>query len=126
MIGGGCIRVIAYAQLGNNFTFELATPSGLMTRGLYKYVQHPGYTGGLICTLGVLLIFGRFDGGIGCFVPTGWVPFVTAVHFVMLSSVMIVIFRLRVAEEEDMLEKTFGEDWREYHRRTKRFLPGVV
>ena len=55
-----------------------------------------------------------------------WTAYLTAVHFIVVSSVMIVIFRVRVAEEEDMLERVFEEKWREYHRRTKRFLPGII
>jgi protein-S-isoprenylcysteine O-methyltransferase Ste14 len=32
----------------------------------------------------------------------------------------------RVRNEEYMLKKTFGTEWEDYHRRTKRFLPGVI
>jgi hypothetical protein len=39
---GGAIRVLAYEQLGKNFTYQLATPSGLVTGGLYKYVRQYG------------------------------------------------------------------------------------
>lgn len=32
----------------------------------------------------------------------------------------------RTRNEEAMLRRTFGTEWDEYHRRTKRFLPGVI
>ena len=38
------IRILAFHQLGANFTFHLAKPRGLVTTGLYAYVQHPSYT----------------------------------------------------------------------------------
>jgi protein-S-isoprenylcysteine O-methyltransferase Ste14 len=33
------IRLLAFKQLGPNFTFKLARPNKLVTTGLYKYVQ---------------------------------------------------------------------------------------
>ena len=32
---------------------------------------------------------------------------------------------IRVRDEEAMLEREFGQKWREWHGRTKRFVPGV-
>ncbi|KAM3547281.1 hypothetical protein ARSEF4850_010117, partial [Beauveria asiatica] len=39
------LRLGALHGLGRNFTFGLAKPSGLVTDGIYKYIQHPSYTG---------------------------------------------------------------------------------
>ena len=33
---------------------------------------------------------------------------------------------VRVKDEEAMLKGEFGREWEEYHRRTARFIPGVV
>jgi protein-S-isoprenylcysteine O-methyltransferase Ste14 len=30
----------------------------------------------------------------------------------------------RVHEEEAMMKETFGKEWEEWHKRTKRFIPG--
>jgi uncharacterized membrane protein len=46
---GGVIRVLAYEQLGKNFTYQLATPSGLVTGGLYKYVRQYEVSGVAPC-----------------------------------------------------------------------------
>jgi protein-S-isoprenylcysteine O-methyltransferase Ste14 len=31
----------------------------------------------------------------------------------------------RVKDEEAMLKREFGREWEEYHRKTKRFIPGI-
>jgi protein-S-isoprenylcysteine O-methyltransferase Ste14 len=31
----------------------------------------------------------------------------------------------RVREEEEMLKKTFGKEWEEWHGRTARLIPGI-
>ncbi len=38
-IMGAILRMTAYAQLGSDFTYQLARPSGLVTDGVYKYVS---------------------------------------------------------------------------------------
>jgi protein-S-isoprenylcysteine O-methyltransferase Ste14 len=88
-------------------------------------MQHPGYTGGLACTLGILLLFGRFDGGIGCYVPAYWRTLATVLHITFVATVMISIVIVRVSEEEAMLRRTFGDEWESYHRNTRRFVPGL-
>lgn len=31
-----------------------------------------------------------------------------------------------MSEEEGMLEKASGMEWKEYNRSTKRFIPGII
>ena len=38
-VTGGALRMVAYAQLGPDFTYQLAKPSGLVTGCLYRYVR---------------------------------------------------------------------------------------
>lgn len=42
------ICLVSYASLGKNFTFGLAVPDRLITDGIYRYLQHPSYTGSLV------------------------------------------------------------------------------
>lgn len=34
--------------------------------------------------------------------------------------------RTRVRDEEAMLKRTFGKKWEDWHKKTKRFIPGVL
>ncbi len=36
------------------------------------------------------------------------------------------VLAIRVRDEEALLKTTFGTEWEEYHRRTKRFIPGLI
>lgn len=37
----------------------------------------------------------------------------------------IAVCAARVRDEEDMLRDQFGKEWEEWHRETKRFVPGI-
>ncbi|KAF4337994.1 prenyl cysteine carboxyl methyltransferase [Fusarium beomiforme] len=126
---GGPLRLTAFAQLGSNFTFQLGPPDTLMTEGMYRYVQHPGYTGQILVLIVNLALFLRWDGAFGCWLPhdmrmalNGWgLP-------ISVVLVLGIIRRLlmRVRDEEKMLKETFGEKWVAWHRVTKRFVPGII
>ena len=50
--------------LGKNFTFGLVKPHGLLTNGIYAYIQHPRYSGlSLICVASFCL-FLRLEGAV--------------------------------------------------------------
>jgi protein-S-isoprenylcysteine O-methyltransferase Ste14 len=78
----------------------------LATRGPFRLVRHPIYTGCDLLALGMAL----------------WIP----TPVVWLGFLLIAIGSdLRARAEEALLEKTFGRIYREYCSRTRRFLPGV-
>jgi protein-S-isoprenylcysteine O-methyltransferase Ste14 len=120
------IRLLAYRNLGTNFTFKLAKPNQLITTGVYRYVQHPSYTALLLVMTAMFYFTVRRDGICACLLPLwaleikGWsvLPWV-------LSAVASVVLRLRVRDEERMMKETFGKEWDVWHRRTKRFIPGI-
>lgn len=66
---GAPLRLAAYGALGRNFTFHLQKPSELNTRGLYRYMQHPSYTGNVLVRGGCFVVFLRWDGVMGCWMP---------------------------------------------------------
>jgi hypothetical protein len=33
---------------------------------------------------------------------------------------------VRIREEQEVLQKEFGNEWEDYHRATNRFLPGIL
>lgn len=127
---GAYVRLAAYGGLGRNFTFHLSNPDRLITDGVYRYLQHPSYTGAALVTMGMAGLLTRWDtaaggcwmqpstlqalDGYGFIFPLGWAIFL----FVVLGT--------RVQKEEAMLKEQFGKEWEEWHRSTKRFIPGVV
>ncbi|PBP16127.1 isoprenylcysteine carboxyl methyltransferase [Diplocarpon rosae] len=120
------IRLLAFAQLGKNFTFKLAKPQQLVTGGLYAYVQHPSYTTLAIVALSNWRMFERADGVIGCWMSAELVQSVWwDVAGCGLVAVAFWILSLRVMDEEKMLKSTFGKDWEIWHQKTKRFVPGA-
>jgi protein-S-isoprenylcysteine O-methyltransferase Ste14 len=121
------IRLLAFRQLGPNFTFRLAAPKKLITTGMYAYVQHPSYTTNFVVIFTNGILFERVDGVVGCWLSAGVVgsPWWRVVGWGFVA-VGVRLAWMRVVDEERMLRETFGEEWEVWHRRTKRFIPLVI
>lgn len=125
---GAPIRLSAFTNLGKNFTFGLAKPSRLVTTGVYGYVQHPSYTGMALVAVPSFLTFMRLDGALACFIPPRHWPAVQAwTSAVYAGAVLLMVHQTttRVRQEEAMLKEVFGKEWEEWHKNTKRFIPGL-
>ncbi|KAH9843321.1 protein-S-isoprenylcysteine O-methyltransferase [Teratosphaeria destructans] len=123
------LRLIPYGTLGKNFTFRLAEPDRLTTTGIYRYVQHPSYTGLLALSLSSLALFSRPDGVLACWVPPRTYEYVPWCVSCLLPAGVISLLaaiRTRVREEEQMLRGKFGREWEEWHARTARFIPWII
>ena len=84
------------------FDFEKTTE--LVTSGLFRYIRHPMYTS-LLCLI--------------------WGFFFRAPHMSLLIVALVgslACYLAAVIEEQENLE-FFGEQYREYMRRSKRFIP---
>ncbi|KAJ6113389.1 hypothetical protein N7523_006706 [Penicillium sp. IBT 18751x] len=125
---GAFVRLSAYDGLGKNFTFHLAAPDQLVTSGVYRWMQHPSYTGQFLVYLGCMGLFLRWDGVAGCHIGKdildSWVGYGVPVEVMIVVSSLTII-GLRVRDEEAMLRQEFGEKWENWHRMTPRFVPGV-
>ena len=77
----------------------------LVQDGPYRFIRHPGYTGFLLMGLGIAL-------GYSSLIGLGAVP------LLLLPGLY---YRLRV--EERLLEGQFGEEYRQYERKTGRLVP---
>jgi protein-S-isoprenylcysteine O-methyltransferase Ste14 len=128
---GSYIRFQAYAQLGTNFTYRIAKPDQLVTTGFYAYVRHPSYTGLLMVLLAMYSLFLRQRGLVSC-----WAPLVDEkmvidemhaflVPVIGFSCAIYLFMVRRVREEEILMEREFGERWREYKEGTKKFIPWI-
>ncbi len=109
LIFGLAVRTVAIVTLGRAFSTNVATRAGqgLERRGLYALVRHPSY-------LGLELIFLAF-----ALHTRTWVCFAV----VLVPPTLALLYRIHV--EETALRMTFGADYEEYRRTTKRLIPGI-
>ena len=79
----------------------------LVKKGVYRYIRHPQYTGLLLLSFGMMI---------------EWVT----LPLLILYPIMIGMYvRLAKKEEQDMLLE-FGDEYREYMKETKMFLPFIL
>jgi len=102
---GYIIRVISIRTLKNKLSWRIFTPSNLVMKGIYKYIRHPMYLGGLIMGLGIFLFF------------TNWRI------SICLSYLQFMYYMDRIDREEQLLINAFGPVAWDYISRTKRFVP---
>lgn len=82
-------------------------PDRIVDEGPYRWVRNPMYLGHLVFFAGIALVLGS------------WIAAaVLAFH--------VVWFDRRVREDESRLAQLFGEPYRDYCRRVKRWIPGIV
>ena len=79
----------------------------LATSGPYHYIRHPIYMSVYLICIGFGFLF------------FAWLWFLVMVVFIPL-------WWLESKEEEKEVLKKFGEEYSDYHKRTKMFIPGVV
>jgi protein-S-isoprenylcysteine O-methyltransferase Ste14 len=98
-----------HRDLGHNWSvsLDLRERHTLVTTGIYATVRHPMYAGFWLMALAQALLLPNWIAG-----PAGLVGFG-------------VLFFGRVYREEQMMIGAFGEEYRNYMRRTARVLPWV-
>lgn len=106
---GLAIRWTAIVSLGKSFSVNVAihATQRLYTRGLFRWVRHPSYTGMVVIFLAVGLDTRNWLG--------------LAVIFVF--PVAALLYRMHV--EEAALTGAFGAEYVAYSARTKRLIPGI-
>jgi protein-S-isoprenylcysteine O-methyltransferase Ste14 len=109
MLGGLVLRWYAVGVLGTAFTVTVGTQSGqgVVTRGPYRWVRHPCYTGRLLTILGVLLC-------------------TTNVVGLLAFALPLAGYAYRIPVEERALVDGLGDEYRAYMRRTRRLIPFVL
>lgn len=95
-----------FSSIGNNISPVQATRQNhrLITSGPYRYIRHPLYTFGTLLIVAIVLMTGLWWLAVGALVP-----------------IAILLFRTPI--EEARLVETFGDEYREYMKRTGRFFP---
>lgn len=110
IISGGSLIIMFESKkyLGVQFSGDvrLIENHSLLTGGFYKFIRHPRYLGHIAFMTGFSLLFNV------------WAGFI-------LTFIMLLILLWRINEEEKMLADEFGEEWKEYHAKTKKIIPFV-
>ena len=78
--------------------------SALLTGGVFRISRHPMYLGMTAVLLGGALLFG------------GMIPLLPAILFSFLMESRF------IGAEERMMEESFGEEWRAYTAKTRRWV----
>jgi protein-S-isoprenylcysteine O-methyltransferase Ste14 len=110
MVAGSLLRRHCFRMLGQSFTAVVVVTAGqtVVERGAYRWVRHPSYTAGALMLTGQILALGNW----------------AAVALIVCAVLSAYAYRVRV--EERALVEVLGEPYREYMRRTKRFVPMIL
>jgi protein-S-isoprenylcysteine O-methyltransferase Ste14 len=76
----------------------------LITHGLYRYIRHPRYLGGVLLGVGISLLY------------RSWIGLLGSAAFIML-----ILFRIR--DEEAFMHAEFGQAWEVYCESSWRLIP---
>ena len=100
---------LSHRTIGINYTPTLKTRENhyLVAQGVYRWVRHPMYTSFFALLAACLLLSANWLIGV-------------------LGLVYSLLIVERVGHEERMLLDVFDDDYRQYMRRTGRFLPRLV
>jgi protein-S-isoprenylcysteine O-methyltransferase Ste14 len=99
----------SHADLGQNWSVSLELREGhqLVTRGVYRHIRHPMYAS--------IWLWGIAQGMLLQNWLAGW----------SVLPVFAVMYFLRTPREEQMMCDVFGEQYRQYTRRTGRLFPRI-
>jgi protein-S-isoprenylcysteine O-methyltransferase Ste14 len=105
-LAGLALCRVAQVTIGRSWRVgidENAKP-GLVTNGIYSLIRNPTYSGMYLMCIGVFLVL-----------PTVLISYWIIGFYLMME------FQVRC--EEEYLERQYGDDFRAYTKRTKRYIP---
>jgi protein-S-isoprenylcysteine O-methyltransferase Ste14 len=94
-------------RLGGGGPGLAVPPERIIDSGPYRWVRNPMYLGHIIFLAGLALLLGSWIAAAVCVFHLVW-------------------FQRRVREDEARLAGLFGDSYRDYCRRVKRWIPGVL
>jgi protein-S-isoprenylcysteine O-methyltransferase Ste14 len=105
-LAGLAVWIWAQIALGKDWSpqLQLREKHRLITTGLYARMRHPLYAGMIVWMSGLALL------------SANWI-------IVGLGVLMCSMFLARMPREEQMMIDAFGEEYREYMKRTGRLFP---
>ena len=104
LLSGFMIVIIAYISLGRHTKFGLPTEkTKLITAGIFKFSRNPMYLGLFMMLVGSIIYYPH------------WILILNCV-------IAVIIHHKVVLGEEKFLKKTFGNDWEQYLKTSKRYI----
>lgn len=103
------LLVWTFRCLGKNLTDTVVTRQThtLVLNGPYRWVRHPFYDSATLLALAISLIVANW-------------------FFLVAGAVLFGLFTIRTRTEEENLVARFGDGYRDYMKRTGRFLPRMT
>jgi len=110
LIAGSLLRRHCFRMLGQYFTYDVRVreEQPVIERGAYRWIRHPSYTAGVLMFVGIGLAFGNW------------------ISLLIMTVTVIAGYAYRVRIEERALVASMGDRYRDYMRRTRRFIPFVI
>ncbi len=110
-LGALCVPLFywVFTSLGKNVTDTVITrkEATLVTHGPYHWVRHPLYSVGALFFVAFALLLANW--------------------FILLMGILaLILLTIRTPIEEAKLIEKFGEEYREYMKRTGRFVPRLL
>ena len=108
IIAGEALRIWSVGHSGRTTRAKELKAPALATGGPYAVVRNPIYVGNFLLGLGYVLL--------------------TRIHWVIGAYIVFffIQYTLIVNIEEEFLEGKFGDDYREYRKKVKRFIPNLA
>ena len=97
MITGGFLVTAGWKEI-------YKTKDKLITRGIYKYMRHPQYTGIILITTGMLI---------------HWPTLIT----LLMWPILVIAYYYLAKKEEKEMERKFSESYIEYKNKVPMFFP---
>lgn len=103
---GGLLVIYGWKEIHKLYWSKEEGKGKLVTKGIYKYIRHPQYTGFLLLTGGMV------------------VHWATIPILILWPILFVIYYRLAKKEEKEM-EREFGNDYSKYKEKTGMFLPHI-
>lgn len=95
--------LFAFRRVGASYE-TISLPKTLVTSGLYRWSRNPGYVDLIVLGIGIAIGFDNM-----------WVIF-------LMIPAIIIVRQEAILKEEALLEAQFGEEYRQYKARVRRWL----
>jgi protein-S-isoprenylcysteine O-methyltransferase Ste14 len=101
---GALLVIFGWKEIFRRYWSRERSQGDLVTRGIYRYIRHPQYTGFLLVTMGMIF------------------EWATLPLLIMWPILAVIYYRLARQEEAEMVEH-FGQKYLDYRQHTGMFLP---
>ncbi|KAG0702664.1 Isoprenylcysteine carboxyl methyltransferase family-domain-containing protein [Suillus ampliporus] len=129
IVAGGFLRWWCFRTLGRFFTFKLSVRKEhqLVTTGPYAVVRHPSYTGTILRSIGMLMLYASQTS----FIRRSGVlkfPGLTLMLLALLMERIVAVISLvcRISHEDEVMKSISRDEWENWAKVVKyRLIPGI-